>query len=51
MSKTVLGDGIFQRAGDVHLPNQIIEGLRPVFARENFVAHPKTLAVLQSCER
>jgi hypothetical protein len=39
MGQPVLRDRIFQRARYMRLPNEIVESLRPIFSRENFVAH------------
>ena len=47
----VLLDGILERARDVRLPDEVVESLRPVFAGEDLIAHPKTLACLASRER
>ena len=43
MGKPVLCDRIFQCARDMRLPNQIVKSLRPVFSREDFVAHTLNL--------
>ena len=51
MGETVLRDRILERTRDMRLPNQVVKRLWPVFARENFVAHPKTLAFPESRER
>ena len=51
VSQTILFDRILECAGNVCLPNNIVECLGPVFAGENLVAHPKTLAFLASRER
>jgi hypothetical protein len=51
VSQPILLDRVFQGAGDVRLSHDIVERLRPVFARENLVAHPKTLAFMASRER
>jgi hypothetical protein len=49
MSEAVLGDGVFQRARDVRLPDQVIKSLGPIFSRENLVAHaPNLNALLRS---
>ncbi len=47
MGKPVLCDRIFQCARDMRLPNQIVKSLRPVFSRENFVAHTLNLNALR----
>jgi hypothetical protein len=39
MGQPVLRDRVFQRARHMRLPNEIVESLRPIFSRENFVAH------------
>ena len=51
MGEAVLRDRILKGPRDVRLPDQVVKRLRPVFARENFVAHPKTLAFPESRER
>ena len=49
--KAILRDRILECAGDVGLPDDIVERLGSVFAGENLVAHPKTLPFLASRER
>lgn len=44
VSEAILCDGVFQRARDVRLPDQIIESLGSVFPRENLVTHALNLA-------
>jgi hypothetical protein len=39
VSKPVLCDRVFQRARDVRLPHQIVEGLGTIFSGENLVTH------------
>ena len=39
----VLFDRVLQRPRDVLLPDDIVERLRPIFARENLVAHAPNL--------
>jgi hypothetical protein len=51
VSQAILFDRILERTGNVCLPDNIVECLGPVFAGENLVAHPKTLAFLASRER
>jgi len=46
MREPVLGDRVLERARDMRLPNQIIKSLRPIFSRENFVAHALNLNAL-----
>ena len=46
MCEPVLRDGVFQRARDVRLSDQIVKSLRPVFSRENLVAHAFNLNAL-----
>ena len=46
----LLRDGILQRAGDVFLADHVGEFLRPVFARQDLVAHAETL-IIQSHAR
>ena len=41
--EAILLDGILQRARDVLLPDEIVERLRPIFPRENLVAHATNL--------
>jgi hypothetical protein len=43
VGQPILLNRVFERAHDMGLPDQIIEGLRPVLARENFVAHVRNL--------
>jgi REP element-mobilizing transposase RayT len=47
----ILFDRILQRLRDMILSHQIVEGLRPIFARENLVAHAFTLSFPTSGER
>ena len=51
VGQSILLDRVFERAGDVCLPHDVVERLGPVFAGENLVAHPKTLAFMASRER
>ncbi len=51
VGQAILLDRILERAGDVGLPDDIVERLGSVFAGENLVAHPKTLPFLASRER
>ena len=51
VGQAILLDRILERAGDVVLPDHIVERLRSIFAGENLVAHPKTLPFLASRER
>ena len=51
MGQPILRNRIFERAGDMRLPDDIVECLGAVFAGENLVAHLKTLAFLASRER
>jgi len=44
MSKTVLRNGIFQRARDVGLADQIVERLRSIFSGKDLVTHMFNLA-------
>jgi len=46
MRKSVLRNGVFERARDMRLPDQIVKSLRPVFSREDFVAHALNLNAL-----
>ena len=39
MGEPILGDRVLERRGDVRLADEIVERLRPIFARENLVAH------------
>ena len=39
----VLLDRILQRARDMRLPDEIVERLRPIFARENLITHAPNL--------
>ena len=41
--ETILFDRILERARDMRLADQIVERLRPIFARENLVAHAPNL--------
>src|SRR6266446_76874 len=41
--QTILRDSILERLGDMLLPDQIVKSLRPIFSRENFVAHARNL--------
>ena len=41
--EAVLLDRVLERARDVRLPDKIVERLRPVFARENLIAHVPNL--------
>jgi hypothetical protein len=43
MSQPVLRDRIFQRAGDVRLPDQIVKSLGSILPGEDFVAHALNL--------
>jgi len=43
MSEPVLRDRILQRARNVRLADQIVEGLRPIFSGENLVIHSLNL--------
>ena len=43
MSKPILFDRILEGADDMHLANQIVESLGPIFSRENLVAHATNL--------
>jgi hypothetical protein len=51
VGQSILLDRVFERAGNVRLPHDVVERLGPVFAGENLVAHPKTLAFMASRER
>jgi len=46
MRKPVLRNGVFECARDMRLPDQIVKSLRPIFSRENFVAHALNLNAL-----
>ena len=48
VSEAVLRDRVFQRARDMVLPDQIIEGLGPVFPRKNLVTHGAQSNVMSS---
>jgi hypothetical protein len=43
MGQPVLLDGILQRASHVRLSDEIVERLRPIFSRENLIAHALNL--------
>ncbi len=43
MREPILFDRVLERLGHVRLADQIVERLRPIFARENLVAHALNL--------
>ena len=51
LRQPVLPDGVLQRADNVLLPDDFIEGLRTIFAGENRVAHGRTLDASRRIEK
>ena len=46
----ILLDRVLERAGDVRLPDQIVERLRAIFSGENLIAHVPNLVRPVACE-
>ena len=46
MGQAILRHRVFEGARDVGLADQIVKRLRPIFSRENFVAHALNLNAL-----
>ena len=47
MGQPILGDCILERARDVRLANEIVEGLGAILSGEDLVAHKITLNALR----
>ncbi len=43
VGEAILFDRVLQRARDVLLADEVVEGLGPIFARENLIAHTRNL--------